>query len=220
MKNVDNVAAGRLRAESLRWSRALVGLAAEMRERAERLRARLANGGDAAAEADARAFALGALGEPAAPASRAGLAAWLDRPLRVCGMVPNTGEPGGGPFWVRGADGRVTPPDRRVGAGGRALRRPGRDRSQARRTSTRCSSPARCGARTAAPTGSRAYVDPGAAMVARKSAGGRDLLALERPGLWNGAMAEWLTVFVEVPLAVFNPVKTVLDLLRPEHQPV
>jgi hypothetical protein len=62
------------------------------------------------------------------------------------------------------------------------------------------------------------FVDDAAVIVTRKSHGGRELLALERPGLWNGAMAHWHTVFVEVPLAVFNPVKTVFDLLRPEHQ--
>jgi hypothetical protein len=64
----------------------------------------------------------------------------------------------------------------------------------------------------------RAFVDPRAVIVAKKSYQGRDLLALERPGLWNGAMAEWLTVFVEVPISTFTPVKTVADLLRPEHQ--
>ena len=62
------------------------------------------------------------------------------------------------------------------------------------------------------------FVDEAAVIVTRKSYGGRELLALERPGLWNGAMARWHTRFVEVPLAVFNPVKTVFDLLRPEHQ--
>ncbi|MEY4374246.1 MAG: hypothetical protein RL760_412, partial [Candidatus Eisenbacteria bacterium] len=62
------------------------------------------------------------------------------------------------------------------------------------------------------------FVDDAAVIVTRKSHGGRELLALERPGLWNGAMAHWHTRFVEVPLAVFNPVKTVFDLLRPEHQ--
>jgi hypothetical protein len=56
-------------------------------------------------------------------------------------------------------------------------------------------------------------------ITTRKSAEGRPLLALERPGLWNGAMADWNTVFVEAPAEIFNPVKTVLDLLRPEHQP-
>jgi hypothetical protein len=62
-------------------------------------------------------------------------------------------------------------------------------------------------------------IDPDAVIVTRKSAGGRPLRALERPGLWNGAMARWLTVFVEVPAEVFTPVKTLNDLLRPEHQP-
>jgi len=64
-----------------------------------------------------------------------------------------------------------------------------------------------------------AFVDPEAASIARKSEKGRELLALERPGLWNGSMAFWNTVFVEVPLATFNPVKTVTDLLRPQHLP-
>jgi hypothetical protein len=63
------------------------------------------------------------------------------------------------------------------------------------------------------------FVDPNTVILTRKSAGGRELVALERPGLWNGAMAHWNTRFVEVPLEVFNPVKTVLDLLRPAHQP-
>ena len=62
------------------------------------------------------------------------------------------------------------------------------------------------------------FVDETAVIVTRKSHGGRELKALERPGLWNGAMARWHTRFVEVPLTVFNPVKTVFDLLRPEHQ--
>jgi len=61
------------------------------------------------------------------------------------------------------------------------------------------------------------YVDPRAVSIARKSDHGRDLQALELPGLWNGAMAKWNTIFVEVPLATFNPVKMVEDLLRPQH---
>ncbi len=63
------------------------------------------------------------------------------------------------------------------------------------------------------------YVDREAVFISRKSLEGRELQALELPGLWNGAMAHWLTVFVEVPISTFNPVKTVFDLLRPEHQP-
>ncbi len=62
------------------------------------------------------------------------------------------------------------------------------------------------------------YVDPDAIMIAKKSQEGRELKALELPGLWNGAMAHWNTIFVEVPLITFNPVKTINDLLRAEHQ--
>ena len=63
------------------------------------------------------------------------------------------------------------------------------------------------------------YVDPQSFLVSRKSSGGRTLKALELPGLWNGAMARWITVFVEVPVETFSPVKTITDLLRKEHQP-
>ena len=65
----------------------------------------------------------------------------------------------------------------------------------------------------------RQYVDPDAVFISQKSKEGRDLKALELPGLWNGAMADWITIFVEVPIITFNPVKTVNDLLRKEHQP-
>ena len=63
------------------------------------------------------------------------------------------------------------------------------------------------------------FVDPEMSSISRKSEKGRELLALERPGLWNGSMAFWNTIFVEVPLATFNPVKTVTDLIRPQHLP-
>lgn len=220
VKNIDNVAVDRLRPETTRWSRALVGLAAELRSRAETLRERLAepDGADesSSVEADARAFVRDALGEADVPATRAELCARLDRPLRVCGMVPNTGEPGGGPFWVRGRDGRVS-----------------RQVVEAAQVDSRSAAQAGIVARAthfnpvffacSLRGGGRAYplanyVDADAAIVTRKGSAGRPLLALESPGLWNGAMAEWNTVFVEVPLAIFNPVKSVLDLLRPEHQ--
>jgi hypothetical protein len=65
----------------------------------------------------------------------------------------------------------------------------------------------------------RQFIDPDTGFISQKSYEGKPLKAMELPGLWNGAMAQWNTVFVEVPLSSFNPVKTVLDLLRPEHQP-
>lgn len=218
VKNVDNVAAEPLRPETLVWSRALVGLAAELRERVAGLRERLADARDAEAEEHTRAFVRERFGRDDAPAGRAALAGWLDRPLRVCGMVRNTGEPGGGPFWVRDARGRVT---RQIVESAQVDARSAEQAAILARATHFNPVFFACALRDHAGRPHRLadYVDEGSVIVTRKSASGRELLALERPGLWNGAMADWLTVFVEVPLAVFNPVKTVLDLLRPEHQP-
>ena len=87
-------------------------------------------------------------------------------------------------------------------------------------TSTRSTWSVRCGTIEGKPFDLRRYVDPEAVFISRKSKDGQALQALELPGLWNGAMADWITLFVEVPLETFNPVKTILDLLRPEHQPL
>jgi hypothetical protein len=141
----------------------------------------------------------------------------LNRPLRVCGMVRNQAEPGGGPFWVRQTDGSVS------------LQIV--EKSQVDETSEQQKSlfsaathfnpvDLVCGVRDykGASFDLKKYVDPDACFISVKSKDGRELKALELPGLWNGAMAHWNTVFVEVPLITFNPVKTVFDLLRPEHQ--
>jgi len=216
LKNIDNVAVSRLRAETARWSAVLVGLAAELVEGIARHARALEHGDPGAAEA-ARSFARTELGtELPAGAGAPALCEALDRPLRVCGMVANTGEPGGGPFWTRSDEGvrrqvvesaQVDQADASQAAVFRAathfnpvfLAASLRDRKGRAHVLER-------------------HVDEAAVIVTRKSHAGRDLLALERPGLWNGAMAHWHTRFVEVPLAVFNPVKTVFDLLRPEHQ--
>jgi len=136
----------------------------------------------------------------------------------VCGMVPNTGEPGGGPFWVRGADGRLSRQvveTAQVDSGDPAQRAILAAATHFNPVFMACALDDATGRRHALAR----FVDPAAAIVTRRSAAGRDLVALERPGLWNGSMAGWNTVFVEVPLAVFNPVKAVNDLLRHEHQP-
>ena len=141
----------------------------------------------------------------------------LDRPIRVCGVVKNVGEPGGGPFLAFNPDGSISlqilessqidannPEYMRMFAQGThfnpvdlvcALR----DYKGQKYDLTR-------------------YVDPATGFISHKSKGGRELKALELPGLWNGAMSDWSTIFVEVPLDTFNPVKTVNDLLRPQHQ--
>jgi hypothetical protein len=141
-----------------------------------------------------------------------------DRPVRVAGVVPNTGEPGGGPFWVQGPGGGESP--QIVESAQVDMDDPGQ--AAIFRTATHFN-PVDLVCRLTDPNGVpfdlESYLDPAAVFVARKSHLGRPLVALERPGLWNGAMARWKTVFVEVPLETFNPVKTVVDLLKDAHQP-
>jgi hypothetical protein len=133
-------------------------------------------------------------------------------------MVVNEGEPGGGPFWVDDPDGK----------GGASLQII--EESQINHADPKqravwssathfnpvdivCGVQDYCGRKFDL----MSFVDPATVVITRKSEKGRELLALERPGLWNGSMAFWNTVFIEVPLATFNPVKTVDDLLRPQH---
>lgn len=142
----------------------------------------------------------------------------LHRPLRVCGVVRNRGEPGGGPFWV--ADPQRGPSLRIVESAEVDMSSP---HQRAAWESATHFNPVDlvCGVRDyrGEPFDLRAFADRTSGLITVKSQHGRLVKALELPGLWNGGMAYWNTVFVEVPLVTFNPVKTVLDLLRREHQP-
>lgn len=138
----------------------------------------------------------------------------LNRPIRVCGMVRNEGEPGGGPFWVAGADGVETLQIAESNQIAPEKRKLMRSATHFNPVDLVCSFRTSKGGRFDL----REFVDPATGFISRKSDGGRELLAQELPGLWNGAMARWNTVFVEVPITTFSPVKVVTDLLRPEHQ--
>ncbi|MBN2807386.1 MAG: DUF4301 family protein [Prolixibacteraceae bacterium] len=141
----------------------------------------------------------------------------LNRPIRICGMVKNEGEPGGGPFWAKNPDGTVSL--QIIEKAQINLNDP--DQAELLNSSTHfnpvdliCSTKNYKGEKFDL----QAYVDPATGFISSKSKDGIELKALELPGLWNGAMSNWNTIFVEVPNATFNPVKTVNDLLRPEHQ--
>lgn len=138
----------------------------------------------------------------------------LNRPIRVCGMVRNEGEPGGGPFWVAGADGLETLQIAESNQIAPEKRKLMRSATHFNPVDLVCSFRTSKGGRFDL----QEFVDPATGFISRKSDGGRELLAQELPGLWNGAMARWNTVFVEVPITTFSPVKVVTDLLRPEHQ--
>ncbi|MFD2574024.1 DUF4301 family protein [Spirosoma soli] len=142
----------------------------------------------------------------------------LNRPVRVCGMVKNVGEPGGGPFWAKNQDGSVSL--QVVESAQIDLANPQQksifdEATHFNPVDLVCGLKDREGKKYDLPT----YRDPQTGFITAKSKDGKDLKAQELPGLWNGAMADWNTIFVEVPLITFNPVKTVNDLLRKEHQP-
>ncbi|MCB0761112.1 MAG: DUF4301 family protein [Flavobacteriales bacterium] len=141
----------------------------------------------------------------------------LNRPMRVCGMVLNEGEPGGGPFWVYDEQGNV----RAQIVEGAQIDPNDPQQQEILRKSTHFNPvDLVCATRNHRdePYNLQDFVDMNSGFISRKSAQGSSLKALELPGLWNGAMAHWLTAFVEVPATTFNPVKTVNDLLRPMHQ--
>ncbi|MEZ0608297.1 DUF4301 family protein [Fibrella sp. WM1] len=143
----------------------------------------------------------------------------LDRPIRACGMVKNVGEPGGGPFWAKNADGSVSlqvVESAQIDMDDAAQKTLFEQATHFNPVDLVCGLKNREGNRYNLPD----FRDPLTGFITAKSKDGKDLKAQELPGLWNGAMADWNTLFVEVPLITFNPVKTVNDLLRPEHQPV
>jgi len=141
----------------------------------------------------------------------------LDRPIKVCGMVENKGEPGGGPFWVSAEDGSMSlqiAESAQIDMNDEAQLAILKNSSHFNPVDLVCGVTDRKG---------KAYNlldfrDPSTGFITEKSKDGRELKAQELPGLWNGAMAFWNTIFVEVPIITFNPVKTVNDLLREEHQ--
>lgn len=220
VRNIDNVVPDQRKGDNLGWDALLGGLLLELLENRRALLELLRHTPDDAALCRwASAFLLLELGADVpqgADAQR--LRELLDRPLRICGMVRNSGEPGGGPFWVRDSHGRVS-------------------RQIVELSQVECSDPQQaaivsaathfnpvimaCAVRDGAgrPYPLERFIDRQAAIVTGKIQNGQPVRILEHPGLWNGSMAGWHTLFVELPQSTFNPVKTVFDLLRPAHQP-
>lgn len=141
----------------------------------------------------------------------------LDRPIRVCGMVENEGEPGGGPFWVKHESGRI-----HLEIIESVQINPKNESQQAIVKASTHFNPVDIVCAVKNYNGEKydllRFVDSKAGFISNKTVDGQPIKALEHPGLWNGAMAFWNTIFVEVPLITFNPVKTVNDLLKPAHK--
>ena len=141
----------------------------------------------------------------------------LNRPIRVCGVVKNVGEPGGGPFLAYNPDGSISPQileSSQIDQNNPEYVKMFTQGTHFNPVDLVCAIRDYKGEKFNLPD----FVDPATGFISYKSKDGRELKALELPGLWNGAMSNWNTIMVEVPLTTFNPVKTVNDLLRPQHQ--
>ncbi|AXP80296.1 hypothetical protein CJ739_1205 [Mariniflexile rhizosphaerae] len=141
----------------------------------------------------------------------------LNRPIRVCGMVKNEGEPGGGPFWVKDSNGAVSlqiVEFAQIDIENQSQKSIVDNATHFNPTDLVCAVKDYKGNKFDLTK----YVDPDAAFITLKSQNGVDIKALELPGLWNGSMSHWNSIFVEIPVSTFNPVKTVNDLLKPAHQ--
>ncbi len=213
IKNIDNVTTDARRGDTIRYKKILAGLLLQLQERSFEYLKALEVGG---AELEIIAAFIEQQLCVKLPENYDStlFKAVLDRPIRLCGMVRNEGEPGGGPFWVKNEDGteslqiaessQIAPEDMHL------------------MQSATHFNPVDlvCGVKNSKGDkfDLRQYTDPATGFISSKSAGGRDLRAQELPGLWNGAMAKWNTVFVDVPITTFSPVKVVQDLLREQHQ--
>lgn len=145
------------------------------------------------------------------------LAEKLNRPIRVCGMVKNEGEPGGGPFWIKNESGYTSLQI----VESAQINKKNKNQKDILKGATHFNPvDLVCGIKNykGEKFDLRMFIDHKAAFITMKTKVGKDLKALELPGLWNGSMANWNTIFVEVPLITFNPVKTVNDLLKAPHQ--
>ena len=224
IKNIDNVVPDGIKAPTILYKKALAGLLFSYQEKVfDYLFALEKADTDTVEEAAAflettlcvqppADFATWNLGQKTAY-----LQTKLNRPFRVCGMVKNEGEPGGGPFWAKNSDGTVSlqiAESAQIDMDNATQAAIMKGASHFNPVDLVCATRDKDGK----PFDLLKHRDPKTGFISFKSKDGRDLKAQELPGLWNGAMADWITLFVEVPIVTFNPVKTVNDLLREQHQ--
>ncbi len=226
IKNIDNVVPDRLKTETYRYKKALGGLLVSVQEELFSFLKQLSTGPvDESAltrmvEWGQQTFSL-TMPKGFANQTNSARVQFLlrqfNRPIRVCGTVRNAKKPGGGPFWVQHDNGTQSIQIVEMAQ----IDTDSADQRAVIESATHFNPvDIVCGLRDYRGNAFdlRTFVDPKTGIITAKSHEGRTLRALEHPGLWNGSMAYWNTIFVEVPAITFNPVKTVLDLLRSEHQ--
>ncbi len=225
VKNIDNVVPDRLKPETVEWKQIIAGVLVTLQEKAfEYLR--LLDTGKYSHEQIEEIIRfvqqdLCCRKSDIKELEDAELVIYLrnklNRPMRVCGVVKNVGEPGGGPFLTYNQDGTVSLQileSSQIDKSNKEYMEMFTKGTHFNPVDLVCAVKDYKGNAFDLPK----YVDPTTGFISQKSKSGKELQALELPGLWNGAMSDWSTIFVEVPLGTFNPVKTVNDLLREQHQ--
>ncbi len=225
IKNIDNVVPDTHRADTIKYKKIIAGTLILAHDKIEKYLKQLNAGTYSEADlAEMTEFAANTLciksdGLPTLPADKK--AAWFkakfNRPLRVCGMVRNEGEPGGGPYIAYNQDGTASPQileSTQINTNDAESLAMMQNATHFNPVDLVCYIKDIDGKHF----NLASHVDHNTGFISEKSLAGRDLRALELPGLWNGAMSDWNTIFVEVPVSTFNPVKTVNDLLRPMHK--
>ena len=212
VKNIDNVVPDRIKEETIRYKKVLAGVLLKYQTQAFDLLKRAESGDDVLEEGTTLLGKMGVVGE----FTKEDVVQLLDRPIRVCGMVKNEGEPGGGPFWVhsRGNETLQIVESAQVNTDDAAQQSIFVESTHFNPVDLVCGLKNYKGEKFDL----LGYRDDDTGFITEKSYQGRKLKAMELPGLWNGSMAFWNTIFVEVPLITFNPVKTVMDLLKENHQ--
>lgn len=226
IKNIDNVTVDRLKGDTYTYKKFIAGLLMMLVEQTNKALEDL----DSLSINNARLAQIEAFASTMlqiktkltyfALSPREKVAFWhqkLNRPIRVCGMVRNEGEPGGGPYWVKNSIGETSLQiieSSQIDFNNQFQRELVQKSSHFNPVDLVCSVKNYKGNKF----NLKKYIDPQTGFISSKSQNGIDMKIQELPGLWNGSMANWITVFVEVPPTTFTPVKTLVDLLRPEHQ--
>lgn len=225
IKNIDNVVPGKLRQPTIKYKKIIGGVLIEVQKRIESY-LELLDSGDYTMDQVVEIVrflqqTLNVRNEQTKNMEDSELVVYLknklNRPIRVCGVVKNEGEPGGGPYIAYNADGSASLQileSTQIDSTNESSIKLMEEATHFNPVDLVCYVKDYKGNKFNLPN----YVDPATGFISEKSKSGHDIKALELPGLWNGAMSDWNTIFVEVPVATFNPVKTVNDLLRPTHQ--
>lgn len=225
IKNIDNVVPDSRRADTLKYKKIIGGVLVSLKQKANEYCKLLSEGTPSDEKLQEMLNFLRKnlcithdTTDEMVPAAKAEyIYSKLNRPFRVCGMVKNEGEPGGGPFLAYNSDGTVSPQileSTQIDPNNKEAQKMLKESTHFNPVDLVVSTKNWKGEKFNLPE----FVDKATGFISQKSREGVEIKALELPGLWNGAMSDWNTVLVEVPVSTFNPVKTVNDLLRPAHQ--